>query len=129
MTKREWYARGMANRTLTLDELATANSLLADIRHKLVSLSSGDDALLWALRRKVYKELTYDERGKPMERRKLKESKWKAQRGICPTCEKPLPEKYCVLDRLEAMRGYTPENTRLICGGCDTRLQAEKGYK
>lgn len=116
----------MANRNLSPSELVMANALLTDIRTQLQSLSGGDPLLLWALRRK---ELTYDERGKPMNRRKLKETKWKSQRGICPTCSGPLPEKYCVLDRLEAMKGYTPENTRLICTTCDTRLQAEKGYK
>lgn len=84
---------------------------------------------MWAFRRKVFKELTYDERGKPMERRKLKEAKWKSQRGICPACNGSLPEKYCVLDRLEAMKGYTSENTRLLCSSCDSRLQSEKGYK
>lgn len=118
----------MANRTLSPSELATANAILAEIRQKLELLSGGDVTLLWALRRKVYKELGYDERGKPMERRKLKDTKWKNQRGLCPTCSGPLPEKYCVLDRIEAMKGYTTENTRLICAACDTRLQAEKGY-
>lgn len=119
----------MANRNLSPSELTTANALLDEIRAKLKAASGGDEMLLWALRRKVFKELTYDERGKPMERRKLKEAKWKAQRGQCLTCNAPLPDKYCVLDRLEAMKGYTPENTRLICATCDTRLQAAKGYK
>ena len=119
----------MANRTLSPSELVIANTLLVDIRSKLEAMSGDDASLLWALRRKVYKELTYDERGKPMERRKLKESKWKLQRGICPACGNSLPEKYCVLDRIEAMKGYTHENTRLICAPCDARLQADKGYK
>jgi len=119
----------MANRNLSPSELANANALLAEIREKLRSASGGDEALLWALRRKVFKELTYDERGNPAERRKLKEAKRKAQGGQCLTCNGPLLDKYCVLDRLEAMKGYTPENTRLICATCDTRLQAEKGYK
>lgn len=119
----------MANRTLNNSELKIANELLENIRQGLATVSDGDGSLLWALRRKIYKELTYDERGKPVVRRKLKESKWKSQRGVCPTCNGPLPEKYCVLDRLEAMKGYTPENTRLICSTCDTRLQTQKGYQ
>ncbi|MBC7834756.1 MAG: hypothetical protein H7Y88_06605 [Phycisphaerales bacterium] len=119
----------MANRNLSPSELVTANELLAEIRKQLDQLSRGDETLLWALRRKVFKELTYDERGKPMKRRKLKGAKRKSQCGICPTCSEPLPEKYCVLDRIEAMKGYTPENTRLLCKKCDTRLQTEKGYK
>lgn len=118
----------MANRILSKAELASANGLLTEIRKQLEALSGGDRELLWALRRKVFKELTYDERGKPMERRKIKEAKWKSQRGLCAGCNGPLPEKYCVLDRSEAMKGYTTENTRLLCATCDTRLQAEKGY-
>jgi uncharacterized protein YndB with AHSA1/START domain len=112
----------MVNRTLNPSELAQANSLLSELRQKLEAVSCGDELLLWALRRKIFKELTYDERGKPTERRKLKEAKWKAQRGICSTFNGPLPEKYCVLDWLEAMKGYTSENTQLICVICDTRL-------
>lgn len=92
-------------------------------------LASGDEELLWALRRKIYKELGYDERGKPMVRRKLKDSKWKSQRGKCAICEGDLPEKYCVLDRLEAMKGYTMENTRLICTSCDAKTQADRKFQ
>ena len=118
----------MANRILTPSELATANSLLAEIRARIEASANGDEALAWALRRKIYKELGYDERGKPMERRKLKDAKWKAQRGKCAVCRGDLPEKYTILDRLTAMGGYTPENTRLLCMSCDTRTQQERGY-
>jgi hypothetical protein len=119
----------MANRNLNLEELGIANVLLSEIREKLKQLSGGDDSLFWALRRKISKELTYDERGKPMERRKLKSVKRREQQGLCATCNERLPDTYCVLDRFEAIKGYTPENTRLICLACDIRLQAEKGYK
>ena len=50
------------------------------------------------------------------------------QKGICPVCQKSLPEKYCVLDRIEAAKGYTQENTRLICQTCDVQSQAAKNY-
>jgi hypothetical protein len=119
----------MANRTLCATELAAANTLLTEIRQRLAAMSNGDEQLYWALRRKVTKELSFDERGKPAERRKLKEAKWKSQRGICPLCQGPLPEKYCVLDRFEAMGGYTSENTRLICTACDTQVQCSRGYR
>jgi hypothetical protein len=33
-----------------------------------------------------------------------------------------------VLDRLEAMLGYTPENTRLLCPKCNARVQEERKY-
>jgi len=65
-----------SNRELTDDERERlAAPLLADIRRRLVELSGGDERLLWALRRKIAKELAYDERGKPMDRKRLKSRK------------------------------------------------------
>ena len=118
----------MPNRQLTAEELLQANVLLAEIRSRLDSLSNGDQDLLFAYRRKVFKELTYDERDKPSVRRKLKEQKWKEQRGLCALCGKELPETYTVLDRLNAVDGYTKENTRLIHQACDVAHQASKAY-
>ena len=102
---------------------------MAEVREKLTRLAKGDAELHWALRRKLSKELTYDERSKPGDRGKLKAFLRGAQSNKCPECSKVLPEKYAVLDRLEAMKGYTKENTRLICPTCDTKLQRERGYK
>ena len=63
----------MPNRRMTYDELdALFAPLLADARARLERLSASDPDLLWALRRKLAKELTYDERGKPMYRKQLK---------------------------------------------------------
>jgi hypothetical protein len=118
----------MANRQLTPAQLVRANALLAEVRSKLEALSQGDKDLLFAYRRKIFKELTYDERSKPMIRRKLKDQKWKEQRGLCAICGKDLPEKYTVLDRLSAVEGYTIENTRLIHQECDAAHQASRGY-
>ena len=118
----------MPNRQLSPEELVLANELLAEVRAKLETLSSGDNDLRFALRRKVYKELTYDERSKPTVRRKLKDHKWKEQRGLCALCGKELPTKYTVLDRFNAADGYTSENTRLIHQECDVSHQASKGY-
>lgn len=118
----------MANRQLSPEELAQANVLLSEIRAKLETLSHGDRELLFAYRRKVFKELTYDERSKPMVRRKLKDQKWKEQRGLCAICGKELPERYVVLDRLIAAVGYTKPNTRLIHQECDAKHQEAKGY-
>jgi len=118
----------MPNRRLNTDELALANELLDRIRGELDKLSGGDPDLLFAFRRKVYKELTYDERDKPMVRRRLKELKRKEQNGLCPVCQEPLPDAYAVLDRFNAVDGYTPENTRLIHQHCDRKIQAERGY-
>ncbi len=85
----------MANRQLTPDELERANALLDEIRSRLEALSAGEKDLLFAYRRKIFKELTYDERSKPMVRRKLKDEKWKEQRGLCAICGKDLPQIYC----------------------------------
>lgn len=114
----------MPNRRLTSEELEKLFApLLAEVRNRLVSLSGGDVDLHWALRRKLFKELSYDERGKPMQRRKLKEIKRAEQDNKCPLCCKTLPAKYVVLDRIEAMKGYTSENTRLLCQVCDAQVQ------
>ncbi len=118
----------MTNRRLTEPELEQFRPFLEDVRVKLRSLSGDDDQLFWALRRKLAKELSYDERGKPMYRRKLKAFKRQEQSGRCALCNIVLPERNAVLDRFEAMSGYTPENTRLICKECDDRVQTERGF-
>ena len=118
----------MANRQLSKQELEAANTLLNRIRSELIVLSNGNADLLFAYRRKIYKELTYDERSKPMVRKKLKELKRKQQRGLCALCGKELPEKYAVLDRLNAVDGYTENNTRLIHPDCDITQQRIKKY-
>jgi hypothetical protein len=119
----------MANRRLSQAELTIANTILAEVRDRLKTAAGGDDALHFALRRKVFKELGYDERSKPMARRALKALKHREQGGVCPLCAGPLPERYCVLDRLEAIGGYVRENTRLICQPCDIDVQQKRGYR
>jgi len=119
----------MGNRRLTESELANlANPLVQMVRAQLKELSSDDNSLLWALRRKLAKELLYDERGKPMQRKLLKATKRGEQQNKCAVCQCELPAKNAVLDRYEAMKGYTAENTRLICPECDVQIQTERGY-
>lgn len=119
----------MPNRRLTEAELTSlARPLVLEVREKLVALSGNQPDLLWALRRKLYKELVYDERGKPMHRKVLKLTKLAEQKSLCKICNQSLPPKGSVLDRFEAMKGYTAENTRLICSSCDTKVQSERGY-
>ena len=120
----------MANRQLSSDELKRLFApLLAGVRKRIAHLSTGDDALSWALRRKLYKELSYDERGKPMHRRRLKAAKRASQNNKCDVCKKLLPAKNSVLDRKDAMKGYTSKNTRLLCPKCDATVQAKRGFK
>lgn len=45
-----------------------------------------------------------------MQRRALKERKRKAQGGLCTVCQETLPDRGAVLDRFQAMKGYTNEN-------------------
>jgi hypothetical protein len=89
----------------------------------------GDPLLLFAYRRKVIKELSYDERGKPVARAKLKWMKWGQQNDKCAHCEEDMPLKYSELDRKNAADGYTPENTELVHAKCHQARQAAKGYK
>jgi len=116
------------NRNLNSDELRLANELLKDIRQRLTELAAGDPLLLFAYRRKIVKELGYDERGKPGVRGKLKALKWGLQQGMCAHCGKELPLKYSELDRKNAADGYTPENTDLVHANCHQARQAAKGY-
>jgi hypothetical protein len=118
----------MPNRVLTAEEREMANALLAEIRVRLSALANGDRELLFAYRRKIFKELTYDERSGPTARRKLKALKRLEQGNRCTICGKPLPDKYAVLDRFNAVDGYTQANTRLIHPECDISTQHSRGY-
>ena len=63
-----------------------------------------------------------------MHRKLLKATKRGEQQNKCAVCGGQLPAKNAILDRVEAMKGYTAENTRLICQPCDTRVQEERKY-
>jgi len=117
------------NRILTALELERVNVLLNDIRDRMKALAPADPSLLFAIRRKIYKELVYDERGKPARRRALKIAKRTEQKGRCAVCEDELLQRGAVLDRYAAEAGYTPENTRLLCPKCDQKIQEERGWK
>jgi len=97
-------------------------------RSQIVALAGDDAELRFAYTRKIGKELTYFERGKPMMRRKLKREKVAEQNGQCAICNADLPASYNVLDRLTASGGYTAANTRAICRPCDEQVQASRGY-
>jgi hypothetical protein len=118
----------MPNRNLNASELESANKLLAEIRDRLAGLSNGDSILLFAYRRKVVKELGYDERGKPGVRAQLKALKRGQQNGKCAHCGDELPSKYAELDRKNAADGYTAENTELVHAKCHQERQASKRY-
>jgi len=118
----------MPNRNLSSEELKRANELIGDVRNRLTDLAAGDPLLLFAYRRKVAKELGYDERGKPGARKMLKNLKWGLQNGLCAHCKKEMPIKYSELDRKNAADGYTQENTELVHAECHQARQAAKRY-
>ena len=104
----------MPTRKLTADEREEANPLLQVIRRDLDALSAGDDGLRFAYNRKISKELQYDERGTPTERRMLKAQKFGEQQGGCSACGNALGPggRIAELHTVEAMNGYTAVNTR-----------------
>jgi len=113
---------------LTEDQRAKVLPILHNVREALSVASNGDRLVLHQMRRYVAKRLEFDERGKPMERRKLHELKWKRQRGLCAICNEALPERGSELDRLVAVDGYTEENTRLLHHECHRKAQEQKGF-
>jgi hypothetical protein len=102
--------------------------LFEHIKGRLDQLSNGDSRLLWALRRKLAKELTYLERGKPSQRKRLKEQKFSEQVAFCAICGNLLPFKETELDRIDAFGGYTRENTRLVHHKCHREQQKQRGF-
>ncbi|MGI9045468.1 MAG: hypothetical protein ACR2FI_01470 [Burkholderiales bacterium] len=63
------------------------------VKAELHSLSGGDARLMWALRRKLAKELVYIERSTPAARNKLKALTWAKQNGNCALCGQAMPQK------------------------------------
>ena len=119
----------MSNRRLTQKELDDLFlPLPLETRERLPARASSDAALLWALRRKLAKELVYDERRKPTYRKTLKHRKRVEQHELCAICKELLSARGAVLDRLEAMAGYARDNTRLICPRRDGETQDLRGF-
>lgn len=119
----------MPNPRLTSEQLKTLfQPFFEKIKAELAELSGGEPKVLWALRRKIAKELVYLERGKPAERRKLQNLKYSLQNGRCAMCNEKLPERGGELDRFEAYLGYTEKNTRLVCHECHIADQKAKNF-
>ncbi len=120
----------MPTRKLTDEQRSRIRPLLERVRESLKEMSGDDPELLFAYRRKIAKELNYDERGKPAKRRALRLRKFNSQEGSCPLCGKPLPPSGfdAILDKLDGMGGYTERNVRLIHRECDLRTQRERAF-
>jgi hypothetical protein len=116
------------NRRLTADEREALGSLLREIRSRLDSMAGANAELRFALNRRLYRLLSYDERGTPAFRKKLKEKKLAEQGGNCPLCSEPLELRDSELDRISASVGYTAANTRLVHHACHRKDQQRKGF-
>lgn len=119
----------MANPQLTKEQRTQLFAPLFErVKVELDALSGGDARLMWALRRKLAKELVYIERSTPAARNKLKALMWGKQNGNCALCSQPMPQKGSELDRFEAYLGYVESNVRLVHHECHIKDQAGKGY-
>lgn len=121
----------MPTRKLSTEELVKFRNLFQTTQQSLRELAGSDPALLFAYRRKLFKEFQYEERSKPSQRRKLKRLRFKEQDGRCKLCLTALEPlgRNAVLDRLDGMGGYTQPNTRLLCAVCDRKVQEERGFR
>ncbi len=119
----------MANPRLTKAQRIDLFKPLFDrIVSDIQALSDGDPNLMWALRRKIAKELVYLERSTPAARNKLKLHMWLKQSGLCAFCNQLMEQKGSELDRLEALHGYIESNVRLVHHECHIKDQASKNY-
>jgi len=119
----------MANPQLTPEQRVQLFApLFEHVKLKLHELSGGDARLMWALRRKLAKELVYIERSSPAARNKLKATMWAKQNGNCALCNHPMSQKGSELDRAEAFLGYVESNVRLVHHECHIKDQESKGY-
>lgn len=119
----------MSNPRLSESQVEQAQKAIGKIRKEIRKIANNDPNLIFAFRRKIYKELIYDERGKPLERKRLKEKIVKKQKGLCRICKRKLPSRGSVLDRREAIKGYNEKNVRLICEKCDRAVQEKRKFK
>lgn len=94
----------------------------------LQRVSGGNKDVIWALRRKLAKDLTYLERGTPTERKILKAVMWHKQKGKCAICKKRMELRNSELDRKVTVRGYIESNVRLVHHDCHIKDQARRGF-
>lgn len=124
----------MSNERMSKSQLEMARQILADVRQRLATAAQDDERFAFLLRRYISKNLTYDERGNPQQRTKLKLQKLVEQKGKCAYTNCPTPDRIMTregepeLDRIEAIKGYTIENTVLVHHDCHRMSQKEKGF-
>jgi hypothetical protein len=114
--------------SLSEEDRAKAIAILESVRRQVAEAAGDDHALTFQMRRYILKRLEFDERGTPTQRRKVKDAKWKSQRGLCAVCLGKLPERGAELDRFKAIDGYTVGNTQLVCRSCHQKTEEERGF-
>jgi hypothetical protein len=112
---------------LSDEDRAKAIAILESVRGQIAEVAGDDRVRIFQVRRYILKRLEFDERGTPTQRRKLKDQKWKMQRGLCAVCQEKLPERGAELDRFSAIDGYTAGNTQLVCHRCHQQAETERG--
>lgn len=103
-------------------------TILDRIRADLTEVSGGDPLIRFAMNRFVQIRLMHDERGTPMQRRKLKPELHVEQDGRCRECGSSIPIRNSVLDRAKAEDGYVHGNVELVCSACDRARQPAKNF-
>ena len=104
---------------LNPQQTADADALFTRLKADLLALSGGDEDLLFNFRRKMYKELMYDERGTPLARQRLKKATWKLQEGKCAVCGKELAFEGSELERIYAPKGFVEGNVKVVHHECN----------
>jgi hypothetical protein len=119
---------------MTPAELIRAKEILDQARNNIREASASDPLAAFSIRRYVYKNLSYDERGTPASRTKLKLQKLLDQEGKCAYTDCPRPSHKMSkadepeLDRLDPVYGYTIENTVLVHHECHRMSQSKKRF-
>ncbi len=114
----------------SLQQATAAKIILQAARRMIRNAAKGREELEFRLRRFVRIHLEHDERGKPYERKILKQRKFAEQHGLCAVCRKPMRfEEEPHLHRIVASKGYTFKNTRLVHHECHRQQQRAKGFQ
>lgn len=83
----------MSNERMNKSQLETARRMLGEVRQQLVTAAQDDERFVFLLRRYSSKNLSYDERGNPQERTKLKLQKLIEQKAKCAYPKCPTPDR------------------------------------
>jgi len=118
----------MANPRLTESERMKADSLVREIEKRIHLLSKGVQRRKFAYRRRVTRLLIQIEKGTPAQRGKLRAKLREKQHDLCAVTPTHRLKSEVELHRLDAIRGYTIKNTRLVCRACHRKFHASHKF-